>query len=86
MRPSALTPAGRGLIADHPDNLRMEAKAIAGLREEDRIQADREEAVLRAERSAVVTDWLDFDRVDRDYDLMAREERMADYAKRGTTR
>jgi hypothetical protein len=40
-------PAGRGVEADHPDNLRIEAEAIAALRAEDAAQAAREDAMER---------------------------------------
>lgn len=88
MARSPLTPAGRGALADHPDVLRMEREAIAGLREEDRLQADREEAILRAERDAVVADdGLDrYDRAELEYDLMSAGEHRGDYDDWGRSR
>lgn len=56
--------AGRGLEADHPDNLRMEGEAIAGLHQEDREQAEREDAMERLIASAPDAD-DGFDRYDR---------------------
>jgi hypothetical protein len=65
-------PTGRAGDPDHPDNLRMEREAIAGLRDEDRAQAELESYGLSQGSAADLTDR--YDRAERDYRAMEREE------------
>jgi len=73
-RPSSLQPAGRGIEADHPDTLRMERRAIAAMRKEDRIQAELEECPVRGCLASCASSFDHYDRAEIDYDAMQREE------------
>lgn len=80
MTASSRLPSGRGLDTDHPGNLRMEDEAIAGLRAEDRAQAELESFGLSQGAALALTgrELIDrYDKAESDWNRMEREEKGA---------